>query len=219
MSPTIGRHGPRRRPVFSLAMLLAVAALLTFGAATAAAGEELPDIHSSCASEPDRESTEGTAQATLTINNFTDAPFNLYWLDYDGERVSYQVSQPHSTQTQATWLTHPWILTDPQGTCYLLIVMTSVQQTMSIGTTTGEVLATPSPTPSAQPTESEPSAGSSTGQGGAGQPGEEAENPGFPTPLVIAALAMMGILVGVLFAAGKFGAGAGGAGKGPKPKP
>jgi VHL beta domain len=193
-------------------LLLSMAALLPGGVATVTAGDEdLPDIHSSCQSEETRESTEGTAPATLTINNFTDAPFDLFWLDYDGERVSYQVSRPHSTQTQATWLTHPWVLADPQGTCYLLIVMTSVQQTMSIGTTTGEVLETPEPTPSAQPTDSNPAATAPSGQGGT-DPVETEMEPGFPTPLVIAGLAMLGVLVGVLFATGKlFG--------GPKPGP
>ncbi len=185
--------------------MLATLALLMGGPITAAAGDDLPDVHSSCQSEPTRESTEGTARAQLTVQNLTDAPFNLYWLDYDGERVSYQVSRPHSTQTQPTWITHPWILTDPQGACYLLIVMTSVQQTMTIGTTTGETLesfpaATPDPV---QPTDCGPAA---TGPG-AQEPGNDGNadpEPGFPTPLVIAALAMMGVAVGVLLAAGKF---------------
>jgi hypothetical protein len=166
-----------------------------------------PEPHSSCLSEPERLSLEGQAEAQLTVVNNTDAVFELYWLDYDGERVYYQDSQPHSVQIQDTWLTHPWILTDPGGTCYLLIVMTSLAQTMTIGSTTGEPPVTPVDTttvpattsPDPITTEPPPVAVSSI------PAAQEETDPGFPTPLVIAALAMMGVLVGVLYGKGVFG--------------
>jgi hypothetical protein len=155
---------------------------------------------------------EGQAQAQLTVVNNTDATFDLFWLDYDGERVFYQEALPHTSQIQATWLTHPWILADPDGACYLLIVMTSLAQTMTIGSTTGEIPVTPITTPddtapgtsapdTSTPSVSEPSSPVTSIPAASEEP---ADGPGFPTPLVIGALAMMGILVGVLYGKGVF---------------
>jgi hypothetical protein len=167
----------------------------------------LPEPHSSCLSEPDRVSVEGQVEAELTVVNNTDATFQLYWLDYDGERVFYQEAPPHSSQVQATWLTHPWILTNPQEECYLLIVMTSIAQTMTIGSTTGEIPVTPVdsvPDTTAAATDTTESTGSTPDSTiVVVQPVSESGS-GFPTALVIGALAMMGVLVGVLFGKGVF---------------
>jgi hypothetical protein len=145
--------------------------------------------------------------------NLTDATFQLQWLDYDGQRVYYRDSPPNSKLEQATWLTHPWILTDADGTCYLLVVVNAVQQTMTIGTTTGESLtpvpASDAPTATARPSVAPASltpAATPAATPGRG-PATTDPGPGFPTPLVVGALAMMGLLVGVLFANGRFSRG------------
>ncbi|MCI0424864.1 MAG: hypothetical protein L0Z47_03310 [Actinobacteria bacterium] len=185
-------------------------ALLLMSGSVAGATVPLPEPHSSCDSEPTRRSTEGTVVADLTVINNTDATFQLYWLDYDGARVYYQDSPPRSTVPQPTWLTHPWILTDADGTCYLLIVMNAVQQTMAIGTNTGEGPVTPVPSTEAGVTTTE--AGPSTTNPESSIPpvaADEEAGPGFPTPLVIGALVMMGVLVGVLYATGKLFGGKG----------
>jgi hypothetical protein len=184
---------------------LVVAALVwMFGsAAGAAAGNPVPEPHSSCETEDAQRSQEGVAQAELTVINLTDATFDLFWLDYDGERVFYQTIGPSSTQPQPTWVTHPWILADADGTCYLLVEVTAVEQTMTIGTTTGEPLETPADTPPPRPPQTEPSDAAPGPTSAAGE-GETDGEPGFPTPLVIAGLAMLGVLVGVLLASGKF---------------
>jgi hypothetical protein len=179
---------------------------------TALAVSPIPEPHSSCLSEPDRVSLEGQAPAELTVVNNTDATFDLFWLDYAGTRVYYRDAPPHTSQVQKTWLTHPWILTDPDGKCYLLIVMTSQRQTMTIGSTTGEQPVTPVPSQETtttfassttvdQATSSVPATPSPTPPGAQEEP--EEDSPGFPTPLVIGALVMMGVLVGVLAATGK----------------
>jgi VHL beta domain len=187
----------------ALSWLSLLASLVLVGNVTIVrAAGEVPEPHSSCESEPTSVSTEGVVQATLTVINVTDATFQLYWLDYDGERVYYQDSPPSSTLEQATWLTHPWILTDPDGTCYLLVVINAVQQTMTIGTTTGETLSTPRPT--ATPPTPRPAV-ADTGPTATPVPAQGTTDPAreFPTPLVVGALAMMGVLVGVLAATGR----------------
>lgn len=177
----------RSQSVWLAALLIS---LLLTGVGRAAA-TQLPQPHSSCDSEPTRQSRQGEARADLTVVNNTDATFQLHWLDYEGGRVRYEDAPPHTSRIQPTWLTHPWILTDAQGTCYVLIVMNAVQQTMTIGTTTGEIPATPLESARARPP-------------GATTTSEKPDDrPGFPTPLVIGALVMMGVLVGLLAARGK----------------
>lgn len=192
--------GLKRLAALTLAVFSAAFSLGSPQAVLAVA--PLPEPHSSCESEPTRVSTEGVAQAELTVVNNTDATFGLYWLDYEGERVFYQDAPPHTSQIQPTWLTHPWILADADGTCYLLIVITAVRQTMTIGSTTGEEPVTPIDTTVPATTTSRTTAGT------AGSTTTQAvelddEGPAFPTPLVVGALAVMGILVGVLAATGR----------------
>jgi hypothetical protein len=208
---TVRLPRPLRRLV---GVLLAAAWWASAGAIAVTAGNPVPEPHSSCETEDSQRSQQGVAQAELTVINLTDATFDLFWLDYDGARVFYQTIRPSSTQPQPTWVTHPWILADEDGTCYLLVEVTAVQQTMTIGTTTGEPLETPADTPPPRPPQTEPSDAGPDATEAAG-PSEPAGGSGFPTPLVVGALAMLGILVGVLFAAGKFGPGAGKGGKKP----
>jgi hypothetical protein len=184
-------------------VLLAAWAWAFGGVASVAAGNPVPEPHSSCETENSQRSQEGVAQAELTVINLTDATFDLFWLDYDGERVFYQAIPPSSTRPQPTWVTHPWILADEAGTCYLLVEVTAVQQTMTIGTTTGETLETPAGTPPPRPPQTEPTDAAPGPTAPAGE-GDGNDEPGFPTPLVIAGLAMLGVLVGVLLASGKF---------------
>jgi hypothetical protein len=195
----------------SIRHLLGCTAVLFLTAIQAASAQvalgetALPEPHSSCESEPTRVSTEGVTESQLTVVNNTDATFGLYWLDYEGERVFYQDAPPHTSQIQDTWLTHPWILADPDGTCYLLIVITSQRQTMTIGSTTGEEPVTPIETTVPPTTTSATTAGTQPANPTTSQPGLSSEqDPGFPTPLVVGALAMMGVLVGVLAAQGRF---------------
>jgi hypothetical protein len=197
------RHGFSRRLPAVAVVALALAAWTFGGASGALAGNPVPEPHSSCEREGTDTSRDGVAEANLTVINLTEATFDLFWLDYDGARVFYQTVLPSSTQQQPTWITHPWILADEAGTCYLLIVMTAVEQTMTIGTTTGQELETPPGTPPPRPPQTEPTETDPEESSAAVPTQTEEEPPGFPTPLVIAGLVMMGVAVGLLFATGK----------------
>ena len=95
-----------------------------------APGPPVPDP--ACATESTLKSARGVVVAQLMIVNNTNLTLQAIWLDYTGKRVSYGTVAPFSTRTQPTWLTHPWIVASEQGACYRLIVMTSVNQTVTV---------------------------------------------------------------------------------------
>lgn len=54
-------------------------------------------------------------------------------LSYEGKRVFYQQVPPGESRSQGTWVTHPWILADLNGTCLKLFVTTKDTTTMQLG--------------------------------------------------------------------------------------
>jgi hypothetical protein len=50
------------------------------------------------------------------VNNTTEA-VQLYWLDYQGTRKFYSEIPAGQTAVQPTYLTHPWVVTNPGGDC------------------------------------------------------------------------------------------------------
>jgi hypothetical protein len=141
------RYGPRivepgaafylaRRNAAGLAAAAAFVLLLAVGSGhVRAAGPVVPD--SSCAMESQFKSLSGTTRAVLQITNNTDETVKSYWLDYTGKRVFYENVAPHTSYLQATWLTHPWVITSAAGACYRFVVMNSQQQFVSVDPTLG----------------------------------------------------------------------------------
>ncbi|GEM_PF-3401778 len=141
------RYGPRivepgaafylaRRNAAGLAAAAAFVLLLAVGSGgVRAAGPVVPD--SSCATESQFKSLSGTTRAVLQITNNTDETVKSYWLDYTGKRVFYENVAPHTSYLQATWLTHPWVITSAAGACYRFVVMNSQQQFVSVDPTLG----------------------------------------------------------------------------------
>ena len=56
----------------------------------------------------------------------------LIWLNYSGQRQLYGQVAAHTKADQATWLTHPWIVADAQGTCLRLVVISATDQTVTV---------------------------------------------------------------------------------------
>lgn len=75
--------------------------------------------NSSCGIESTLRSKESTSPlgATFTLINQSNVPIVLYWLNYQGQRVKYAEVKPNSQIEQKTYLTHPWVVTDPNGKC------------------------------------------------------------------------------------------------------
>ncbi len=71
----------------------------------------------SCALEPAFRSIDGTTPVTVQFTNNLAATINVYWLDYNGQRVIYATLPPGGSYVQSTFLTHPWLITDQSSQC------------------------------------------------------------------------------------------------------
>ena len=208
----------RRWPGVTSARSLAVGVLLAaaIGLPPVALASQPPDPDSACASEATHKSIEATTRATLTILNHTDETVQAFWLDYTGARVFYEQIPPRSSFDQATWLTHPWVMASATGTCYRLVVVTAIRQTVSVDpgadgapvVTAEPPLETFATSPSVAPAGAGPIGGADSGSGSAAGSGG-----GLPiVPAVVGVLALLA-LAGGLAASGRL-PGASGVGEG-----
>ncbi len=53
----------------------------------------------------------------MTFVNRSDAPVDIYWLGFQGERVPYQHLAPGGRFKQQTFIGHNWLVTDMAGQC------------------------------------------------------------------------------------------------------
>lgn len=97
---------------------------------TLASGVIKPDT--ACADEATYKSLKGDDKAELTVINNSDETVKVYWLNYDGKRTFYRDLAPHTSYIQATWLTHPWVISSTVGACYRFLVMTSLKQSVTV---------------------------------------------------------------------------------------
>ncbi|MDP6526477.1 MAG: hypothetical protein QGH15_19870 [Kiritimatiellia bacterium] len=100
------------RTVTSLILLVALAVVMT-GCATSMdmiGGKQLACIDPG--KEKELKSPEDDVEATLTIENKTQSPIKLQWLDYDGARVHYQNIAAGREAVQLTYVGHYWIILD-----------------------------------------------------------------------------------------------------------
>jgi putative Ig domain-containing protein/galactose oxidase-like protein/Kelch motif protein len=60
-----------------------------------------------------------TPAAIPFVNNSANLTFQIFWLDYNGNRVLYTTLGPGQSFIQQTFLTHPWVIADtsPAATC------------------------------------------------------------------------------------------------------
>lgn len=70
----------------------------------------------SCADEALLQSTAGD-QTTIQFINGTDAPVNVYRLDFSGTRQFRRTLGPYEGFLAATFTTHPWVITDATNQC------------------------------------------------------------------------------------------------------
>jgi hypothetical protein len=70
-----------------------------------------------CGQEDSLRSLESVTATSIRFVNQTDITVDVYWLDLDGQRVKYATLAPGETLDQATFLTHPWVVTNTAGTC------------------------------------------------------------------------------------------------------
>jgi VHL beta domain len=60
-----------------------------------------------------------TYQQVISLNflNKTKTSINIIWIDYEGLRKPYKTLAPNQAFTQSTYVSHPWLITDPTGKC------------------------------------------------------------------------------------------------------
>lgn len=86
-------------------------------AAAPAPTDPLPATEVPCAAVPKLSSATSTTTAKLVFVNATKSDRTLVWLGFDGKPKEYGKLKPGETQTQSTFVTHPWMVTDVAGTC------------------------------------------------------------------------------------------------------
>lgn len=75
-----------------------------------------------CETEPRWRSVDSQTPLQLTFQNDSARTQSLYWLDFEGQRQLYAELAPGTALTQATFSTHPWLLSDATGRCEALVV-------------------------------------------------------------------------------------------------
>jgi len=193
---------PQKKFGLAAVLGLALVSLVLALPSHAVAAGPPPDPDSACASEATFKSTAGTTKASLTIVNNTDETVQSFWLDYHGARVFYRQVPPHSRYVQPTWLTHPWVIASLGGTCYRLVVMTALQQTVTVDPGAGGVIAPVVTFP--PPLETFPTAATAAPGGLTSTPGTSpGSSTGMPVLPVVGGLAALLALIGGLFATGR----------------
>ena len=77
-------------------------------------------------------STEGSTISQIEFVNASGTTVDIYWLDYDGNRVLYTTLADGASYPQSTWLTHPWVAVDQAGNCLGYVLSESLDQTYVI---------------------------------------------------------------------------------------
>lgn len=67
-------------------------------------------------------SGRGTTTVQLTFTNRRSSSVQVDWIDANGRTVDYKVLEPGESYEQQTYSTHPWLVTDSDGTPLVLVV-------------------------------------------------------------------------------------------------
>ncbi|KAF3111391.1 hypothetical protein TWF569_003010 [Orbilia oligospora] len=63
--------------------------------------------------EPGSKSVSGDKATKVTFINNRASPVHVWWLNYEGKRVSYgSVAGKGGVKEQDTYVTHPWVVVD-----------------------------------------------------------------------------------------------------------
>jgi len=79
------------------------------------------DVHVvPCAGEKNSRSIGSPDPADITVENKTRESLVVYWLDFEGRRQEWFRLPPSARQTDSTWNTHAFVITDTAGRCLRL---------------------------------------------------------------------------------------------------
>jgi hypothetical protein len=77
---------------------------------------ELPSARS-CDGEANYASRPSNEATCMTFVNRSDEPIKIYWLNFQGERISYRYLPPGARHTQQTFIGHNWLVTTLAEQC------------------------------------------------------------------------------------------------------
>jgi hypothetical protein len=60
--------------------------------------------------EPNMRSLNSNFPTNVSFVNLRNTPIHLWWLNFEGKRVSYGTVQPYGRQEMNTYETHPWVI-------------------------------------------------------------------------------------------------------------
>jgi outer membrane protein OmpA-like peptidoglycan-associated protein len=75
-----------------------------------------------CSEDLGLRSINGDTATGIYFINKTNKTLKTFWLNYEGKRVFYNTLAPKSGYMQATYATHPWLITDEDDQCVCLFV-------------------------------------------------------------------------------------------------
>ncbi len=100
------------------------------GGHAGAIGPELPAQN--CNQERSLRSVSSTTASRVEFVNQSTTTKVIYWLSYTGERVRFATLPPLWWLNQATYLTHPWVVTDEAGGCVGIYLSAANPATVTI---------------------------------------------------------------------------------------
>src|SRR5579862_6110343 len=83
--------------------------------ATGSAQVVLPTLP--CGQEATLHSLNANTPTTVQFVNGTPQTVQVYWRDYNGNRVLYMTLPPGAAYVQPTFFTHPWVIADVSNHC------------------------------------------------------------------------------------------------------
>jgi hypothetical protein len=75
----------------------------------------LPNV--GCQTESQLRSINADVATQINFVNNTNSVVKIFWINYQGQRQFIQDLQPGQSVNKSTYVTHPWVVTDAQGTC------------------------------------------------------------------------------------------------------
>ena len=70
-----------------------------------------------CSQEESLRSVEAQTSTVVEFMNRSSGHIQIYWIDYTGQRVLYNILWPDECYQQKTYLTQPWLIIDSMGEC------------------------------------------------------------------------------------------------------
>ena len=76
----------------------------------------------SCSQENSLHSISGTVRTSIEFQNETSKTLKIFWINYQGNRELFRSLGPAQSYVQPTFVTHPWVVTEANNSCFSIFV-------------------------------------------------------------------------------------------------